>query len=232
MAAAGFKFRKIKSQPALGQKLFRVRKRRKATLEEAETATKIRIKYLEALENGDYRALPSEVYVKGFLQNYSQFLRLDFNLIYGEYQKERQSFGFSNDQAFLNRTNDKIDKPALVITSRTLLWPAIIISVMIIIGYVAFQVLGFASVPKLVLQTPDKDQIIYQNEQLFQGETDAGAALLINGQTVSVATDGRFNEMISLQKGLNTVEIKAENKNRKISKKVIIIEVREQTASK
>lgn len=42
-----------------------------------EEATKIRTRYVEALENEDYDALPDRVYVQGFLKSYASFLGLD-----------------------------------------------------------------------------------------------------------------------------------------------------------
>jgi hypothetical protein len=43
----------------------------------AERDTKIRARYLAALEQGDYRELPGAVYTKGFLRNYALYLGLD-----------------------------------------------------------------------------------------------------------------------------------------------------------
>ena len=51
------------------------------SLEEVEAQTRIRVKFLEALENGDLTVLPSSAHAKGFLRNYAQFLRLDANAI-------------------------------------------------------------------------------------------------------------------------------------------------------
>ena len=43
----------------------------------AERDTKIRARYLGALERGDYKELPGAVYTKGFLRNYALYLGLD-----------------------------------------------------------------------------------------------------------------------------------------------------------
>ena len=53
--------------------------RRKKGLEivDAEQATGIRGVYLQALEQGKYEVLPGEVYVKGFIRNYGNYLELD-----------------------------------------------------------------------------------------------------------------------------------------------------------
>ena len=50
-----------------------------------EEATKIRAKYLRALENEEWVVLPGPTYVKTFLRTYAQFLGLDPRLLVDEY---------------------------------------------------------------------------------------------------------------------------------------------------
>ncbi|TSC61071.1 MAG: transcription regulation protein, partial [Parcubacteria group bacterium Gr01-1014_107] len=47
------------------------------TLEQVEKATKIRSKFLTAIESDDYARLPSPLYAKGFVKNYGDFLGLE-----------------------------------------------------------------------------------------------------------------------------------------------------------
>ena len=230
MSAAGFRFRKIKSQPLLGQKLFKARRKLKISLEEIELKIKVRAKYLRALEEGDYRILPSNVYVIGFLTNYAKFLKLNPVELCDLYQSERRSFGQSGENLLAD--NHRVSDKSIVITPRSFIWPGIAVSAILIIGYIFYQVSGFASAPKLELASPDRDLITYQSEVIFEGATDTGASLSINGQAVTVSEDGHFKENIKLQRGLNTVELAAKNKTKKETKKLCIIEVRDQTALK
>jgi cytoskeleton protein RodZ len=61
----------------LGQWLREARQAKGFSLVEAEVGTRIRSKFLNALEEGNYDELPAEVYTKGFLRNYALFLGLD-----------------------------------------------------------------------------------------------------------------------------------------------------------
>ncbi|MBI3980242.1 MAG: helix-turn-helix domain-containing protein [Chloroflexi bacterium] len=61
----------------LGETLRRARESRGLSLEDAEQATKIRKKYLRALEDGLLGELPAPVYARGFVRNYATFLGLD-----------------------------------------------------------------------------------------------------------------------------------------------------------
>lgn len=61
----------------LGQLLQEAREHKGVSLEQVEEATRIRQKFLQALEEENFGTLPAEAYVKGFLRNYATYLELD-----------------------------------------------------------------------------------------------------------------------------------------------------------
>ena len=61
----------------LGEQLRHAREKRGLSLRDLEQTTRIRVKYLRALEKGDLDALPNAVQVRGFLRNYAQHVGLD-----------------------------------------------------------------------------------------------------------------------------------------------------------
>ena len=63
--------------PTMGEVLRDARYRLNVSLEEVESYTKVRKKYLIALEEDDYSELPAPVYARGFLQLYAEFLGID-----------------------------------------------------------------------------------------------------------------------------------------------------------
>ena len=69
----------------IGNSLREARLRRRVDFGEAEQATKIRGKYLRALEDEEFGLLPSQTYVKGFLRSYAEYLGLDGQLYVDEY---------------------------------------------------------------------------------------------------------------------------------------------------
>lgn len=69
----------------IGTSLREARLRRHMDFAEAEHGTKIRGKYLRALEEEKFELLPSHTYVKGFLRSYADFLGLDGQLYVDEY---------------------------------------------------------------------------------------------------------------------------------------------------
>jgi len=69
----------------LGNSLRDARTKQGLDLQQVELATKIRAKYLRALEDEAFDVLPSETYVKGFLRSYAESLGLDGQLYVDEY---------------------------------------------------------------------------------------------------------------------------------------------------
>ena len=61
----------------IGNMLYTERRKKGLEIVDAEQATGIRGVYLQALEQGKYEVLPGEVYVKGFIRNYGNYLELD-----------------------------------------------------------------------------------------------------------------------------------------------------------
>jgi hypothetical protein len=69
----------------IGSSLKAARLRQDVDLNEAEAATKIRAKYLRALEDERFEILPAQTYVKGFLRAYADYLGLDGQLYVDEF---------------------------------------------------------------------------------------------------------------------------------------------------
>ena len=69
----------------IGTSLREARLRQGLDFPELEQATKIRGKYLRALEDEQFEVLPAQTYVKGFLRSYAEYLGLDGQLYVDEY---------------------------------------------------------------------------------------------------------------------------------------------------
>src|ERR1044072_2947658 len=72
--------------PAIGATLREARMRARIDISEIESETKIRAKYLRALENEEWDLLPGPTYVKSFLKTYAEALGLDARLLVEEYK--------------------------------------------------------------------------------------------------------------------------------------------------
>jgi cytoskeleton protein RodZ len=70
----------------IGATLREARNRRKIDLSEVEAATKIRTRYLRAMENEEWDVLPGGSYTRGFVRTYASFLGLDGERLADDYR--------------------------------------------------------------------------------------------------------------------------------------------------
>ena len=85
----------------IGNSLREARLRQGLEIPRIETETKIRGKYLRALEEEQFEVLPGDTYVKGFLRTYADYLGLDGQLYLDEYNSR---FAASEELPFSQST--------------------------------------------------------------------------------------------------------------------------------
>lgn len=96
----------------IGATLREARNRRKISLSEVEAATKIRVRYVRAMENEEWDVLPGEAYVRSFIRTYASHLGLDGERLAEEYMRvsptggEREAPGVEPSVAGRARTSD------------------------------------------------------------------------------------------------------------------------------
>jgi cytoskeletal protein RodZ len=78
--------------------------RQRIDIAEVESATKIRAKYLRALENEEFSLLPGNTFVKTFLRTYAEYLGLDAQLLIEEYRVEHEPRGEGEIQPMVSRS--------------------------------------------------------------------------------------------------------------------------------
>ena len=77
----------------IGTTLAEARTRRGVDLDEVHAATGIRPRYLRAIEEEDWDALPEEFYARSFVRKYAQFLGVDPEPLVDEYRRQRGTAG-------------------------------------------------------------------------------------------------------------------------------------------
>lgn len=201
----------------LGEKLRNLRNEKRISLNEVSRSTRIQIKYLEYLEDGDYEKLPEDVYIKGFLRSYAEFLGVDENILIRLYEKEK------GIEINLKKVNNKFAKRKPINISPFLITPKIITIVIgtLLVGvsffYLYKEIEGFSNAPKLIIFNPQQNAIESGNFVNVEGATDRDAKVFINDQPVLVNDEGRFSEKLALQFGVNFINIRAVNRFDKIT---------------
>jgi cytoskeletal protein RodZ len=219
----GFVRKKVQSS-TLGERLKMSRLDRRISLNEASKATKIQSRYLENLENGEYSKLPADVYTRGFLRNYASYLGLSPNKVVALFDKEK------GIQRNIRKDSGEEKKEKKVKVSRFIITPKIIgvITISLIVFFAFFYLYSefddFVSTPRLVIKHPlQTHESISDSHIYFEGVTDKDNEVTINGRKVLVNDEGVFSDDISLQRGVNSIVVRAINRFGKESKKEYFI---------
>ena len=77
----------------IGATLREARNRRKVDLSQVEAAIKIRVRYLQAMENEEWDALPGGAYTRGFIRTYASYLGLDGERLADDYRRSTAPLG-------------------------------------------------------------------------------------------------------------------------------------------
>jgi transcriptional regulator with XRE-family HTH domain len=77
----------------VGETLREARNRRKLDLSAVEAAIKIRVRYLQAIENEEWDALPGGAYTRGFIRTYAGYLGLDGERLADDYRRSVEPQG-------------------------------------------------------------------------------------------------------------------------------------------
>ena len=77
--------------PSFGEELQRERELREISLREIAEATKVNIRYLEAIERNDFEHLPGGVFNRGFVRAYAQYIGIDPEGMVNAYLLEEQA---------------------------------------------------------------------------------------------------------------------------------------------
>jgi len=200
----------------LGEKLKKLRSDKRTSISEASRFTKIQPAYLEYLEEGIWDKLPADVYVKGFLRSYADFLGVDEKILIRIYEREKEVRANLKKNKKEDFQKEKpINISPFIFTPRKILISAIIVLVLAGLVLLYGEINSFANAPSLIILSPENNSQVEGNSVYVEGVTDKEALLYINNQPILVGDDGRFKENLTLQSGLNTIDIKSINKFKK-----------------
>jgi cytoskeletal protein RodZ len=203
------------AQNKLGEVLRTAREARDVDLARVERDTKIRARYLQALEDGDYAELPGAVYTKGFLRNYGAYLGLDTEYLIDLYRLESSQ-----------PTSEKLTVPTpprpistrrsrpLVVTPGAIMAALLTVGVAIFIIYIALELVTFARTPDLEITAPAGNVNGWdQLEYTIIGRTEPNSRVTVKGlrenPTVTADASGNFMIVVGLVPGSNVITLEA-----------------------
>lgn len=199
----------------LGEVLRTAREAKGVDLSRVERETKIRERYLAALENGDYDDLPGAVYTRGFLRNYGAYLGLDADELIDLYRLEtsgvrvpRQTLPTPPRPLAVRRSRAFVVTPGAVV--------AAILTLLVggFFAYLGYQFVTFARTPDLRITDPPSNMSRYTELEItIRGETVPNGRVTVDNlrenPTVTADADGAFEVTVGLVPGSNVVELTA-----------------------
>jgi cytoskeletal protein RodZ len=204
------------SRPALlPERLYAARERKGVDLYRAERDTKIRARYLAALERGEYRELPGDVYTKGFLRNYALYLGLDPEEVVGQWRRERGDSGQAKTVLTTPRPIAQ-PRPGLQFSPGIVVAALLTILIVGVGAWLGVQVMRFAKPPTLAVTTPREATVELDTTATsftFAGTSIPGATITIElaggSRQVSADSTGAWNLTVDLRRGRNSFKIDA-----------------------
>ncbi len=203
---------------AVGEQLRDARASKGLDLFRVERDTKIRAKYLAALEDGEFADLPGDVYTRGFIRNYATYLGLDADEVEEDWRREVGRTEPVRETAFVGPRPLTIRRG--MVFQRSHLAIVGVVAIVALVGiYFGYQVTRFLSYPTLGVSSPNAASItvpIGTTAWKLTGAATPGATISIVWDTQEPTTtiadeSGHWSYAAAVHPGKNQFDIVAKN---------------------
>ena len=197
----------------IGEILRDEREKHRLSIEKLAKKTRIKEKYLRALEDNQFDQLPAATFVRGYIKIYSQLFGFDHQPLVALL---RRDFKESVKGRLVPR---EFIKP--ILKKRQNWGPAtfvvlgLALTFITLISYAGFQWYLLAQPPELKIMLPIEDSLVAARVGV-SGQTDIDAIETVNSQPVALQTDGSFETEVYLpREGINTISIESQDRRGK-----------------
>lgn len=201
--------KKIIHEENIGDKLQQARAFLGLSLSQISETIKIKVSYLEALEDNNYQVLPAGLYRSSYLKKYLKFLSLDEKYYLEEKKNEKIIKKNGPDSPF---SRPIIKKRKLFVFPKIIRNILIALIILICLFYLGLYIKKIFFAPYLVISQPEKNLVQDSNQLEVIGQTEEEAEVRINNELVLNNKDGQFSQTLILKKGLNNIVIEARKK--------------------
>lgn len=198
----------------IGQRLREEREKKQYSLEQVAKATKIRQSFLDAIEKGEYRLLPSAAYAHGFVKNYVAFLDLPVREYLAMFRREfnaKEHLGVL-PESFTNPRQITVNK---IRVKQTLFVALGLFSLLLI--YIFYQYKAAFFNPSLSVITPKENAVFHSQTVTVSGHADQNVTIMINDQPALLDANDNFTKEIPVFLGPSVITVSATNNFGKIS---------------
>jgi len=203
-----FEQRAVSNTTTLGERLQQARKDKHIDIERVAKDIQIRAEYIQAIEDSNYTALPSTVFVKNYVRKYAQYLRFDKALTEELLTEELAVYTPDPDIPTLQ---GHLTKPPLKVVN-VLAIVTVLLAALVIITYFSFEISNIIQPPELTIEELPARASLDERFVTITGQTAPEATVFINDQLVAVKEDGSFAQLVTLQTGVNVFKVVAKTK--------------------
>ncbi len=180
--------------------------------------THIRTSFITAIEKADWEVLPEFAVTLGFVKSIAHFLDIPENQATSIFKREYPPK--LRDSIELKGTSDDRSKEI----GRKFMWgprltflTAVLLIVLVVLGYLGFQYRRFNSPPSLTVNEPTQNEIVSAFTLVVKGKTEMDAIVLVNDQPVTTDSNGNFSTQIDVNTNTNMVKVIAKSRSGRVT---------------
>lgn len=221
---------RILKDKTIGEIIKSVRLEQKISIDAVHHELKIKVRFLEYIENNEFAKFDSHTQAKGFIRNYAKFLGLKYDLLVAMYRRDVENIDMKRVIIPLRNDDDEIAETKLAekltnrlkmitITKRKVLTTGAAFLLLVFTLILSRLLINTFEKPFLVIDSPFeiasgfKGRIEYgENQIIIDGRTENGTVITVNDAPVFLKADYTFtSDTIPLTQEVNVVIIQAEN---------------------
>jgi cytoskeletal protein RodZ len=206
---------------SVAQQLLTTRVKKGYQLEEITKVINVNLRYLRAMEEGDYAILPAGIYGLNYLREYANFLDLDYEKLINKFKAEQQIYQSSDQRHLFARQT--VNRKYFVAAPNVVKYSSIVFIAFCSLIYLWFLIQNIFVAPDLKIISPIQGLISGRSRIVVSGQTEPETEILINERQAIVSDKGEFSEELNLKPGVNTIVVTAQKAAKK--KNTIIREV-------
>jgi len=208
----------------VGEMLKEERERYRLSIEEVSKRTRIRVAYLQALEENDFQDLPAATFVKGYIKTYAKLFDLEYQPLIALLRRDfkESAKGELVPRDFLKPViRDRFSSSPI-----TLLALLVAVAFGSLLLYVGIQWYNLNQPPELAISAPEEESIV-ASQVVVRGQTHPEATVLVNLQPVALQPDGSFETEVFLpREGVSTITIESTDRQGRTSleQRTVVVE--------
>lgn len=192
-------------QKTVGELLREERMNHALSIQELAKKTRIRVEYLEALEENQFDKLPAATFVKAYIKIYASVFEFEYlpllRLLRRDYKESAR--GTLVPQDFLT----PVLKKRVTMTPVTVTMAVLALVFVTILGYIGYHWYQLQQPPALTIESPSEFATVGP-ELKVEGTTEPDVVVTVDTQPVSLQPDGSFTANVSFSsEGIATIMV-------------------------